>query len=124
MDHLDSQITQRIQQQEEGGGVNIVLLQPGIKIEVQTRNTLYHIEILDPNEGKIKIQGGKYFPEPTEAYLHGSTWGGSMLKLQWIGHEMHMEIGAHKVVTTSAVQAAKVIGPNWEYRLDWNKSKE
>ena len=114
--NLHPEIYKRIQEQEE----------TGTKVEIQTLNTLY---ILEPSgkEGRNAIvQGGKFFPEPTEAGFGGSTWGGSMLKLGWIGHQMCLELvytrptGEPGCVTTSLVQSAKIVGPDWEYEMEWD----
>jgi len=88
---------------------------PDAFLEVETQNSVYLIAIIDAKGGKIAIQGsGHYFREPTICYLTGSTWGGSVIRLKWIGVGMYMEIynpadglapnGRPIIVTTSPVK--------------------
>jgi len=50
----------------------------------------------------VRVQGGRYFPDMTAAHLNGSSAGGSLLKLAWIGIGMCMEIsaGGQRIVTS------------------------
>ena len=41
----------------------------GELLEVETNGGIYTVEVLDPGERKLKIQGGKYFPNETEVIL-------------------------------------------------------
>lgn len=78
-------------------------------LHVQTRNTLYQVTVLDPSEAKVLIQGGEFFLEPTEAILCGSSFGGSLLRLRWIGEGMRMELnGAGLKVVTSPVRSLEL----------------
>ena len=45
----------------------------------RTLNTDYYIFMLEPETGKALVQGGRYFEEPIEATISGSTFGGCML---------------------------------------------
>jgi hypothetical protein len=49
------------------------------------------------------IQGGRFFPEHTEAVLCGASFGGSLLKSHWIGIGMRMELsfGGRTIITSS-----------------------
>ena len=118
MQHIDDKILKRLAEQEKRGGIQIGMLQPGTRIEAKTKNTLYEIEILDPVNRPliIKIHGGSYFKEPASVQLNGSTWGGAMLKLGWLGIGMCMEFAE---CTTTPVQSLKVIAPDksWEYEI-------
>jgi hypothetical protein len=119
-DNIDPRILEAIDTQDELGGIEIKKLPPGTIILAETRNSIYEIEILEKG---VEIQGGKYFPKPTSIPFHGSTWGGSMLKVGWIGYDMHMEMGhptePAKYITTTRVKRARIIGPDWEYPLEW-----
>lgn len=120
---LQPDILRRIQEQDEFKGIKIHSLPAGIVIEVQTVNSIYRIETTE-YKGHVYVQGGK-LPERTRAYFDGSTWGGSMLKLGWIGYNMHMEIRTDKkLLCTSPVQGAVVRGPDWEYKMDWPKNTD
>lgn len=101
-------------------GIDVTKLKPGTKIFVCTINNLYQITIIDGC--KVKVKGGKYFDSEIETYLNGSTWGGSMIKLGWIGFDMHMEFAHFQcLVLTSRVQAAIILGKDWHYDFKWNE---
>jgi len=120
-DYFSDDIVNNIEESEKDGGIFLDTLESGTHVIAVTRNSTYDIEVLE--EGKFKVQGGKYFPEPVEAYFNGSTWGGSMLKIKWIGLGMHIEFmhptKQSKTVTTTKVEEAKVIGKDWEYEMEW-----
>ncbi|MCI0662559.1 MAG: hypothetical protein L0220_15945 [Acidobacteria bacterium] len=78
-------------------------------IQAQTRNSLYEIFLLDPESGRALVRGGKYFAEPREATVSGSTFGGCMLKMGWLGVGLRMEIYDNGQRTlTSPVQSLRV----------------
>jgi hypothetical protein len=102
-------------------GIDVNRLKAGTILLITTKNNLYKL-IKTDREGVVYAQGGKYFTEPTEVYFSGSTFGGSMIKIGWIGYGMIMEmhiIEKKKGIKTSPVQTARVIGNGWEYDLDW-----
>ena len=47
--------------------------------------------ILKPHACEVLVQGGKFFPKHTRACLSGSTFGGSRLKMGWVGLGLHVE---------------------------------
>lgn len=109
----------KLKQQMELEGIEIDKIKLGEQVVVETKNSTYTFERIE-GDRKVKIQGGKHFPEEREATLVGSTFGGSLMKLGWIGYKMHMEIAFEdKVVTTSPVERARVRGDLWEYQMDW-----
>ncbi len=90
-------------------GLAIRGLEPWSLVDVQTANTLYHLTILDPYESLILIQGGRHFADVTEARLSGSSFGGSLLKLHFIGCGMHLEVTTDDMkVVTSQVHSVTV----------------
>ena len=58
----------------------------------RTENSVYRIIPLEAGSSRVLIQGGRFFPEPTEVRFAGSGFGGSFLKLGWIGLGLRMEI--------------------------------
>lgn len=84
-----------------GPGVSLRLLEPLTELTVQTRNTCYRIVV--SHEADIVIQGGAFFPDPTRAHVEGSSVGGNLLKIGWIGVGLRMEIVAEgrRIVTTA-----------------------
>jgi hypothetical protein len=73
-------------------GVHLAELAPLDQLWVCTRNSTYDITILAPQDARVLVQGGAFFPLPSEAHVSGSTLGGSLLKLQWIGCGFSLEI--------------------------------
>jgi len=90
-------------------GVALPALAPCDTVKVRTHNSDYEIFLLDPESGRAVVQGGHYFPQPMEAIVNGSTFGGCMLKLGWLGVGLRMEISAYgQSVITSPVRALTV----------------
>ena len=76
---------------------------------VKTFNSLYRVVVLDPPRPRILIQGGAFFPQPTEASLAGASFGGSMLKLAWLGCGLRMEVCSDgQRIVTSPVKSIEV----------------
>ena len=118
--NLSAEINHNISKSESEGGVYVhdhpdfvsaeIKAQPvlpaGKVLLIQTRNTLYRLEKRGPKE--FYISGNKgYCPNPTKAKIHGSTWGGSMLKMGFIGRGMRLEFsipGKGGCITTSEIQ--------------------
>jgi len=87
-------------------GVALETLAPYDTIQVQTLNSHYGIFLLDPATGRVLVEGGTYFREPREAVVYGSNFGGSSLKVGWIGIGMRIEMWAHDhLISTSPVQS-------------------
>jgi hypothetical protein len=86
------------------GGVHLRDVLPGTVIEVETENRAYTIRY--EGSGRAFISGHPVFcPVPTLVTIHGSTWGGSMIKSDYIGRGMHLEFGhpAYQPITTSMI---------------------
>lgn len=102
---LTDLINQGILQSETDGGVLLTDVPPGGLLEVQTESRTYFVE----NQGgqKVLIAGHpRYCPEPVPVTLIGSTWGGAMLKPDFIGRGMHLEYRdpAFGIIRTSRVR--------------------
>jgi hypothetical protein len=90
-------------------GVTLMTLEACDTIRARTRNSDYEIFLLDPKSGRALVRGGEYFTEPVEATVSGSTFGGCMLKLGWLGVGLRMEIYLNgKRTVTSPVQSLRV----------------
>jgi hypothetical protein len=83
-------------------GLSILALAPIAELEVRTRNTIYRITTMGGGDGRILIQGGRFFPVQSEARLNGGTLGGSLLKVGWIGCGFCMELmhDGQRITTT------------------------
>lgn len=87
-------------------GFFIADLSVGEVKKIQTRNTLYTLVRTGADE--YTLQGHVEFcPTPTVSSIHGSTWGGSMLKCGFVGVGMHLEFANEfgTRITTSQIQS-------------------
>lgn len=106
--NLSDEINANLLRLELNGGLDFDALPAGSIVEVQTKNTLYTIR---KEVARTLIKGhSKYCPEWVECHIAGSTWGGSMLKIGFIGNGMHLEFTFNgKTITTSPIRSVKVI---------------
>ncbi|MDE2105471.1 MAG: hypothetical protein KGL39_50050 [Patescibacteria group bacterium] len=118
--NLSDQINNQIAESELNGGVWInphpehvnaeIKAQPvlpiGSMLRVRTKNTLY--TVIKLGEQKFAIHGHHtYCPVPTLCKIHGSTFGGAMLKIGFIGRGMHLEFsvaGFPYAINTTEIQ--------------------
>ena len=94
-------------QSEIEGGVRLQDLKPGSVLRVCTQNTSYEIVVL--HGGLAYLKGHPvYCPQAVLVSIAGSTWGGSMLKVHFIGRGMHLEFRhpeyATPIVTSMIVE--------------------
>jgi hypothetical protein len=87
-------------------GVTLKTLKPCDMIHTRTLNSDYEIFLLDPESGLALVRGGKYFAEPREAIVSGSNFGGSMLKLGWLGRGLSMELSVNgdRIATSPIIE--------------------
>jgi hypothetical protein len=90
--NLSHEVNRNIVQSEIEGGVRLEDVQPGARLQVTTRNTRYQLVVLNGNMALITGHP-LYCPRPVLVQIHGSTWGGSMLKVRFLGRGMCMEFG-------------------------------
>jgi hypothetical protein len=102
--NFSDEVNRRIIQSEIEGGVHLEDLPDGSALEVKTENRAYVLVIQGP--GKALISGHpKFCPHPVLVSIHGSSWGGSMLKVAFIGRGMHLEFQhpEYQTITTSRI---------------------
>ena len=93
----------------QADGIELIDMDAFTTLVVRTDNSVYRITILRPHAREVLVQGGKFFPERTRACLNGSSFGGSCLKIGWVGLGLHMEIHAgDQWIITSHVRAIAV----------------
>ena len=95
----------------QADGVGLTDVDTFTTLVVKTDNSVYQITIVQPYKREVFVQGGAFFPERTRACLSGSTFGGSCLKLGWVGIGLHMEFLAKdrdQWVLTSHVRSISV----------------
>lgn len=102
--NFSDEINRNIIQSEIEGGVDLRHLAPGTVLEVQTKNRVYRI--VSERDGEAWISGHPVIcPDPVLVDIHGSTWGGSVIRERYIGRGMHLEFGHPDYwrVTTSQI---------------------
>ena len=88
--HLGDQEVSRMVQSEIEGGVFLPNLPQQTVLEIQTRHRCYTAVLL--GEGTALLSGHpEYCPRPVLVAITGSTWGGSMLKVDFVGRGMCLE---------------------------------
>ena len=93
----------------QADGIGLTDVDSFTTLVVQTDNSVYQITILQPYAREVVVQGGAFFPEWKRACLSGSSFGGSCLKLGWVGIGSHMEFHAEdQWVITSHVRTIAV----------------
>jgi hypothetical protein len=109
--NLSDQINANIVRSEIEGGVDLRQLPPESTIEVETRNRAYLIVIV--SDCRALISGHPEFcPEPVLVRIHGSNWGGSMIKTAYLGRGMHLEFRHplyEGMIITSAIQDIRLL---------------
>lgn len=94
----------------QGRGLSLGELTCLSRLEIQTRNSRYSLTLLNPAESQVLIQGGRFFDADTEAIVCGSSYGGTLLKLAWIGLGMRMELMSEgRRIVTSPVVSVDVL---------------
>ena len=90
-------------------GIGLLDVSALTTLVAQTENSVYRITVVQPHAKEVVVQGGAFFPEPTRACLSGSSFGGSCLKLGWVGVGLRMEFHAEDLwVITSYVRTITV----------------
>ena len=110
--NFSDEVNGNIVQSEIEGGVYLDNLSAGAVLEVETQNHWYTIVIR--GRGEELISGHpKYCPDPLPVRIAGSTWGGSMLKMRFIGRGMRLEFAhpAYPRIVTSRVVEIRALEP-------------
>ena len=91
-------------------GIHVGSLAPVTRLRVLTRNTEYRITVVEPKEWKVLVLGGRFFPTERIAFVCGSGYGGTFLKVAWIGVGLCCELSTEgQRVVTSPVQEFEVL---------------
>lgn len=110
-------------------GIDLKKLAPGVKISVETLNSIYFMT-LSNNEGDVAIRGGttsggERFPTYVSANLVGSHKPlHTALRMSWVGIGLCMDIQLDEggFISTSPVKSLiiKAEDESWFYSLDEN----
>ena len=88
--NLGDDVNGNIVESEIEGGVFLEGLPPDTVLQIRTQHHFYTALLL--GEGLALISGHpEYCPLPVQVTIAGSSWGGSMLKVRFIGRGMHLE---------------------------------
>jgi hypothetical protein len=116
--NLSDDVNGSIIRSEIEGGVFLDQLQPYSVLQIRTQHRCYTAVMLGGSQALISGHP-EYCPEPTLVAIAGSTWGGSMLKLHFVGRGMRLEFCHPKYSTpivTSYVQEIREClerAPSW-----------
>ncbi len=98
---LSDEVNRNVIQSEIEGGVFLEGLPPDTVLQIRTQHHFYTVLLL--GEGSVLISGHpQYCPQPVQVTIAGSTWGGSMLKMRFIGRGMHLEFH-HPAYSTAII---------------------
>ena len=82
------------------------------RLVVKTANSTYDIVLLAPDQARILVRGGAFFPVFTPARLAGSSLGGSFLKVRSVHVGFRLEISTDGgFILTSPVRSVDVSPP-------------
>jgi hypothetical protein len=88
--------------------VALPLLLPGTSLTLQTKNTCYRMVVVDGAERRVRITGGKLFPEGADAQVIGA-FDDESIKGGWIVEGYQLELSTPRgPVLTSVVESVDV----------------
>jgi len=91
-------------------GVEVAHLPPLTRLNIWTQNSLYELTLLEPHESTAIVQGGRFFAEPSDVHFCGSSYGGTLLKMSWIGIGMRLELlsEGRRIITSPVISVENV----------------
>jgi len=106
--NLSDEVNRGIIQSEIEGGVFLKDLPPATVLEIETMHHCYTAVLLGGSDALISGHP-EFCPHPVQVAIAGSTWGGSMLKLQYVGRGMHLEFHHPEYPTPIVTSAIREI---------------
>lgn len=104
--NLSDEVNRHIIQSEIEGGVFLKDLPPDTVLQIRTQHHCYTAVLLGDSAALISGHP-QYCPKPVRVAIAGSTWGGSMLKLRYLGRGMRLEFSHPEYrtpIVTSSIQ--------------------
>ena len=90
-------------------GIDVRTLAAGTQVSMDTVNSHYHFVILDEGGRRAMVHGGRYFDGGAEARIEGSSLGGTLLWVGWIGVGLCLELSVQgKRLGTSRVRSIAI----------------
>jgi hypothetical protein len=101
--NLSDEINRNIVQSEIEGGVHLDDLPEGVVLGVETQNHVY--TIVTGGDSELISGHPRYCPDPVQVRIAGSTWGGAILKIRFVGRGMCLEFNhpKYRTITTSPI---------------------
>jgi hypothetical protein len=103
--NLDDGVNRNIVESEIEGGAFLADLPARTTLQIQTQHRWY--TMVHCGQGRAWIWGHPAFcPTPVLVRIEGSSWGGSMLKIGFVGRGMHLEFrhpGFRTPIVTSRI---------------------
>lgn len=91
-EHLSEEINNNIEKAETSG-ILITSLAKGDVLKVSTDGGEYKFTVKDPRKSMVLAEGQGFNKGGQKVHLAGSNWGGSMLKMSWVGPNTRIEAG-------------------------------
>src|SRR6266853_1709835 len=118
---LSDEVNRNLVQSEIEGGVFLEGLPPDTVLQIRTQHHFYTVLLL--GEGSVLISGHpQYCPQPVLVSIAGCTWGGSMLKLRFLGRGMHLEFHHPEYRTPIVTSAIQEINESPDAPASWGDS--
>ena len=90
-------------------GIQLNELKEAAELTITTRNTTYHVTVVDPDTAQVRVRGGDFFPRDTLAQIAGSSLH-SLIKPCGICVGYSIEFFVHGIrVRTSPVRDIRVL---------------
>jgi len=109
--NLSDGVNSNIIRSEIEGGVYLRDLPKPAVLEIETNNRAYELVLL--GEDHAMISGHPtYCPRPVEVRINGCNWGGSMLKIAYLGRGMHLEFchpDYQGMIVTSPIREIRLV---------------
>ncbi len=116
--NLSDEVNCAIVRSEIEGGVYLPDLPPESQLEIETENRFY--TVVNCGQGRALICGHPvYCPVPVPVIIAGSNWGGTMLKVAFVGRGMHLEFSHplhRQPIITSRIREIREIAPGLKSR--------
>jgi hypothetical protein len=88
--NFSDEVNHNFVRSEIEGGVFLEDLPPSTVLEIYTQHRCYTAVLLGGSQALLSGHP-EYCPQPVPVAIAGSTWGGSMLKMHFVGRGMHLE---------------------------------
>jgi hypothetical protein len=109
--NLSPALNARLDSDNASNGFFVEDLSSGMMIDIVTGKTNYTVVVIDPVKREVAmISNRKQLEGPDIWRVMGSGWGGSMLKIGWIGVDMRMQMRrlAGGLLESSAVRSFNI----------------